>query len=120
MPERAGGGEPLHGLFEDFAAALADSGFPPGLVSPELLQRLAQSNRALLQRYQGLLAEHSGDDSLAQQHQELVKAAMLCWLDMGKAFRTYRESVISAQSALIGRYLELMDQAAQDPGAPKT
>jgi hypothetical protein len=120
MPERAGGGEPLHGLFEDFAAALADSGIPSSLASPELLQRLVQSNRALLQRYQSLLTQQAGDDSLAQQQQELVKAALLCWLDMGKAFRTYRESVISAQSALITRYLELMDQAAGDPGAPKS
>jgi hypothetical protein len=120
MPEHAGGDEPLHGLFRDFADAMADSGFPPGLVSPELLQRLLQSNRALLQRYQSALAQHSGDDSIAQQHQELVKAAMLCWLDMGKAFRTYRESVISAQSALVSRYLELMDGATRDPGAPQT
>jgi hypothetical protein len=120
MPEQAGRGEPLHGLFKDFADAVADSGFPPGLVSPELLQHLLQSNRALLQRYQNLLAQRSGGESLAQQHQELVKAALLCWLDMGKAFRTYRDSVISAQSALVSRYLELMDQATKDPGPPQT
>jgi hypothetical protein len=120
MPEHAGREDHLHGLFKDFADAIADSGFPPGLVSPELLQHLLQTNRALLQRYQGVLAQHSGDDSIAQQHQELVKAAMLCWLDMGKAFRTYRDSVISAQSALVSRYLELMDRATQDSEAPKT
>jgi len=120
MPERTGRDDHQHGLFKDFADAIADSGFPPGLVSPELLQQLMQSNRALLQRYQSVLAQHTGDDSTAQQHQELVKAAMLCWLDMGKAFRTYRDSVISAQSALVGRYLELMDRETNDPGAPKT
>jgi hypothetical protein len=119
MPERTGRDESLHGLFKDFADAVADSGLPSGLLSPELLQRLMQSNRALLQRYQSVLAQHSGDESLAQQHQELVKAAMLCWLDMGKAFRTYRESVVSAQSALVGRCLELMDPPPQAPDEPK-
>lgn len=120
MPERTGRDDHLHGLFKDFADAIADSGFPPGLVSPELLQQLMQSNRALLQRYQSVLAQHSGDDSIAQQHQELVKAAMLCWLDMGKAFRAYRDSMINAQSTLVSRYLELMDEAQRDPGAPKS
>jgi hypothetical protein len=120
MPERTGRDESLHGLFKDFADAIADSGFPPGLVSPELLQQLMQANRALLQRYQSVLAQHSGDDSIAQQHQELVKAAMLCWLDMGKAFRAYRDSMINAQSTLVSRYLELMDEAPRDPGAPKS
>jgi len=69
MPERTGRDDHQHGLFKDFADAIADSGFPPGLVSPELLQQLMQSNRALLQRYHRVLAQHSGDDSTAQQHQ---------------------------------------------------
>ena len=120
MPERTGRDDHLNGLFKDFADAVAGSGFPPGLVSPELLQQLMQSNRVLLQRYQSVLAQHSGDDSIAQQHQELVKAAMLCWLDMGKAFRAYRDSMINAQSTLVSRYLELMDEAPRDPGAPKS
>jgi hypothetical protein len=118
MPEHAGRNDPLHGLFKDFAAALADGGLPPDLVSPELLARIAQTNRALLQRYQQVLAQH-GDESAAQQQQELMKATMLCWLDMAKAFRTYRESVVGAQSALVERWLELIDRASEDPGAPK-
>ena len=119
MPERTGRDESLHGLFKDFADAVADSGLPSGLLSPELLQQLMQSNRALLQRYQSALAQHSGDESLAQQHQELVKAAMLCWLDMGKAFRTYRGKHHQCP-VHPGRPLPRADgRAAADPDEPK-
>ena len=119
MPGPSGGEDSLHGLFKGIADALAESGLPSGLASPELLARLAQSNRALLQRYQDFLTQHTGDDSAAQQQQELAKATLACWLEMGRAFRTYRDSMIGAQSALVSRYLELLDPGAGDPDARK-
>jgi hypothetical protein len=118
MDEQTRGSDPLHGLFKDFAEVMAEAGLPPGLFSPEIVQRSLQVNRALLQRYQNVLAE-GGDESLAQQQKELTKALMLCCLDLGKAFRVYRESVVSAQSALIARYLELLE-APEGTGANKT
>jgi hypothetical protein len=120
MPGPSGGEDSLHGLFKGIADALAESGLPSGLASPELLARLARSNRALLQHYQDFLTQHTGDDSAAQQQQqELAKATLACWLEMGRAFRIYRDSMIGAQSALVSRYLELLDPGAGDPDAPK-
>jgi len=102
--------DPPYGQFvKDFAEILASAGLPSGLVSPELVQRSLQVNRALLQRYQQALGQ-TGDEAFARQQKELTKAAMLCCLELGKAFRTYRESVTSAQAAFVERYLELLEQ----------
>lgn len=102
-------GESLHGLFKDFAEIMEGAGLPTGLFPPELVERSLQVNRVLLQRYQQALGQ-VGDEALAQQQKELMKAVMLCCLELGKAFRTYRESVTSAQAALVSRYLELLEQ----------
>lgn len=102
--------DPPYGkLFKDFAEILESTGLPSGLLSPELVQRSLEVNRALLQRYQQALGQ-TGDEAFARQQKELMKAAMLCCLELGKAFRTYRENVTSAQAALIERYLELLEQ----------
>jgi hypothetical protein len=119
MPGHTGREESQHGLFEAIAETLAQSGVPAGLASPELLARLGQANRALLQRYQDFLDQRTGDDSIAQQQQELAKATLACWLEMGRAFRSYRDSMIGAQTALVSRYLELLDPGAGDSDAKK-
>ncbi len=54
-----------------------------------------------MQRYQQALGQ-ADDDTIVQQQKELMKAGMLCCLDMGKAFRAYRENVVNAQSAFAG------------------
>jgi hypothetical protein len=38
---------------------------------------------------------------------------------MGRAFRTYRDSMIGAQTALVSRYLELLDPGGGDSDAKK-
>ena len=109
--------EPSFGqFFKDFAATLESAGVPSGLFPPELVQRSLQVNRALLQRYQEMLGQ-TGDEAFAQQQKELMKAAMLCCLEFGKAFRTYRESVTSAQAAFVERYLELLEHSERDRAA---
>jgi len=107
MEEPTRGNERPQGGVNDFIDLMTEAGLPPELFPPELVQRAFQVNRALLQRYHGMLGRE-GDESL-MQHKELVKALMACCLELGKAFRTYRDSVISAQAALVTRYLELLE-----------
>jgi hypothetical protein len=115
MADRSERESPLHGLFKDYAEALAESGIAPGLVSPELVQRALTANRALLHRFQaalGPLGEGEEPAAARRRQQELAKATLLCWLELGKAFRTYRDNVFDAQTALLTRYFDLIDQDA--------
>ena len=55
---------------------------------------------------------------MAGPEREAMKALMLCSLEVMRSTRDYRESVIKAQSALVERCVELLDEALKKPEAP--
>lgn len=114
MPEEKHEEDLLLGPFKQFLDALGVGATPSSLLPTDLVGRLFEIQRTMLQEVLGSGSEGSG----ASKHErEAVKAIMQCSLEVMQSTRDYRERVIAAQTEFLERYAKLIEEALDKPDA---
>lgn len=116
MTDETRGDDFLLGPFKEFLDSLGRGSTPSSLLSPDLVGRFLEIQRAILQQ---TLGKSTGEAGVTGPEKEAVKALMRCSLEVMQSTREYRESVIKAQSTLMERYVELLGEALKKPEASR-
>lgn len=112
MPEENREEDLLLGPFKQFLDALGAGGGPASLLSTDLMGRLFEIQRTMLQDALGAGSQGGG----ASKHErEAVKALMQCSLEVMQSTREYRERIINAQTDFLERYAKLIEEALVKP-----
>lgn len=112
MSEEKSEEDPLFGPFKQFLDALGVGASPASMLSTDLMGRLFEIQRSMLQEALGSGTEGGG----ASKHErEAVKALMQCSLEVMQSTRDYRERVIKAQTDFLERYARLIEEALDKP-----
>lgn len=91
------------------------AGFPPLGTPTDMAwyRPFLEAQRSYLLWYREQLERCSGDQSIDEQLREAMTALMASWLETMRAFREQREQALRAQSEMVSRYLDVLDQLLQ-------
>lgn len=116
MTNESRGDDSPFGPFTEFLESLAGGSTPSSPLSPDIAGQFLEMQRAAMQQ---MFGKSTGGGEEAGFQREAMKALMRCSLELMQSTRTYRESFIEAQSTLVKRYVELLDEAMDKPEASR-
>src|SRR5262245_38715321 len=90
----------------------------PWPLPAEFYRPFLEAQRSFLLWYQNQLQHH--DNGFDDRLRESLNALMASWLDAVKTFREQQEQGLRAQSELVTRYLDILDQLLSRTDERKT